>query len=73
MSKWTGNLYRGTSFANHGRKAGTGIIEDDYSEESGGYYCNHAWERIRFPNDNVKPEELNGECIIIKEGKKNDA
>ena len=69
MSKITGNLYFNTSFRHGARKAGYGMYEDDYSEESG----NHVYVRrelVRFPNDDVKPEELNGECIIVQEGKK---
>lgn len=67
MSNKTGNLYTNTSFRNGGRKAGYGIIHDDYSEESGNRsYERH--ERVRFPNDDVKPEELNGPVICIKKG-----
>lgn len=74
MSKYTGNIYRGTSFRDSGRKAGTGIAEDDYSETSGfsGWHRDRSYERVRFPNDDVKPEELNGECVIVQKGKEVD-
>ena len=60
----------------HGRLAGIGIVEDDYSEESG---CK-PWKpitagkdtKVRFPNDKKNPEDLNGECIIVQEGRKKD-
>lgn len=65
MSKNTGNLYRNTSFRNGGRKAGYAMYHDDYSEDSGNRdYERH--ERVRMPNDGVKPEELNGPVICIK-------
>lgn len=51
--------------------AGHGCNEDDYSEESGNR--NHEKRgRVRFVNDNVPPEELNGECIIVQKGRKKD-
>ena len=63
----TGNLYRCTQLRNGGRKAGIGIVYDDYSEESGNRdYEKH--DRVRFPNDNIKPEELNGPVICYKGG-----
>lgn len=65
----SGNAYRHTSFHNGGRWAGSGVIEDDYSEESfGGIRYNHSI-RPRFPNDDVKPEDLNGPCVVVQEGK----
>ena len=58
----------------NGRYSGSGIEEDDYSEE----FCYRRFgERskskapVRLPNDHVKPEELNGEVVIIQPGKKN--
>lgn len=66
----TGNLYRNTSFRNGGRKAGYGVLHDDYSEESG----NRDYEKhsaVRFPNDGIKPEELNGPVITYKGSAKN--
>ena len=72
---YAGNLYRKSSLGNGGRRAGTGIVEDDYSEESGGcesggFKDSYKW--VRFPNDSVKPEELNGEVIIVQPGKRKD-
>lgn len=67
-----GNMYRKTQFNGQGgRRAGTGIIEDSYSEESYGGWKNLAcWPR--FPNDDVKPEELNGPVIIVHKGKEKE-
>jgi hypothetical protein len=51
-----------------GHIAGHGCVEDDYSERSGG----RNYEKrslVRFPNDNVDPNLLNGPVIIIKKGK----
>jgi hypothetical protein len=63
----TGRQYMYTSFANSGRKAGMGILHDDYSEKSGNpNYEKHGM--VRFPHDNVKPEELNGPVICYKGG-----
>lgn len=64
----SGNLYRNSSLRTGGRKAGYGMYEDDYSEESygGGQYNRYCWPR--FPNDDVKPEDLNGPCVIIQKG-----
>lgn len=71
----TGNLYRKSSLGYGARRAGTGISEDDYSEESSGYGLGNSrdpYERVRFPSDSVKPEELNGEVIIVQPGKRKD-
>ena len=69
MSHKTGNMFRNTSFRNSGRIAGYGIDHDDYSETSGSQrYEKH--ERVRFPNDGIKPEELNGPVIVVKRGNK---
>lgn len=59
-----------------GRLAGSGVIEDDYSENSG---CK-PWVKknfskdvgVRFVNDKVPPESLNGPVIIVQKGKKKD-
>jgi len=67
--KSTGNLYRNTALRNGGRKAGTGMDEDDYSEESFPGGRNPRPELARMPSDNVKPEELNGPVIVIQAGK----
>lgn len=65
MSNKTGNLHTNTSLRNGGRKAGIGILYDDYSEESGGKnYEKH--DPVRFPHDDVDPEELNGPVICYK-------
>ena len=70
MSKYTGNQYRNTSFRNGGRKAGIGTLYDDYGDESGYSGQRFGTVKCRFPNDDKKPEELNGECIIVQKGKK---
>lgn len=69
-----GNLYRKSNLGPGDRRAGTGIIEDDYSDESsykrfGERSAHERYEPVRFPSDSVKPEELNGEVIIIQPGK----
>ena len=67
----TGRQYMCTSFRNSGRRAGCGMVYDDYSEESG----NRDYEKhgaVRFPNDNIKPEELNGPVICYKPGERDD-
>lgn len=67
----TGNYYYNTGFRGQGgRRAGHGMHEDDYSEESGKRCIIHKIENVRFPNDRVEPEGLNGECIIIHPGNK---
>lgn len=71
MSNKTGNMYRNTSLRNGGRKAGTGIISDDYSEESMGR-DHYRSVLVRFPSDGIKPEELNGPVICYKESTKMD-
>lgn len=69
----TGNQYTQTSFRNGCRRAGMGMLYDDYSEESSGRGRCAKWESVRFPNDDVKPETLNGEVIIIQKGRTKDA
>lgn len=64
----TGRQYMCTNFRNGGRRAGDGMLHDDYSEESG----NRDYEKhdmVRFPHDNVKPEEMNWEVVIVQRGK----
>ena len=73
----TGNLYRKSSLGPGARRAGTGIIEDDYSDDSsyerfGERPVYERYKSVRFPNDSVKPEELNGEVIIVQPGKRKD-
>lgn len=71
-----GNMHTTTSFAGQGgRKAGCGMLYDDYSENSGNpltrSYARFAFLRqVRFPNDDTRPEDLNGECIIVQAGRK---
>lgn len=62
--------------ATGGRIAGSGCIEDDYSDESG---CK-PWikrsftkdSKVRFVNDKFPPESLNGPVIIVQKGRKKD-
>lgn len=68
MNKNSGKLYQGTSFSHGGRRAGDGIDSDDYSEDSGWCGVRHGTVRPRFPNDGVKPEELNGPVRIYALG-----
>ena len=68
--KRTDNLYFRSQIGNH-HVAGHGCVEDDYSERSGCRdYEKH--DLVRFPHDNIKPEELNGEVIIVQKGRKKD-
>ena len=64
----SGNAYYYSSFRNNGRWAGSGINEDDYSEESLGYSFNRSVSP-KFPHDNIKPEDLNGPCVIVQKGR----
>ena len=67
MSERTGNLYATTSFRNGGRGAGSGVLYDDYSEESGVRSNDKdRWEPIRFPHDGVDPKTLNGPVKHIR-------
>jgi hypothetical protein len=68
MSDRTGNLYRNTSLRNGGRRAGIGTLYDNYDDESGCKDYEH-FSRVRFPHDDVDPEELNGPVIVIKKAK----
>ena len=59
-----------------GRLAGSGMVEDDYSEKSG---CKPWFKRniskdvaVRFVTDKLPPESLNGPVIIVQEGRKKD-
>ena len=67
----TGSRYTRTSLNGGGHIAGHGCIEDDYSETSG---CKNyeKYGAVRFPNDHRNPEDLNGEVIIVQEGRKKD-
>ena len=65
----SGNAYYFSSFRNSGRWAGSGVTEDDYSEEScSGFGYNH-YVNPKFPNDDIDPEKLNGPVVIVQEGK----
>lgn len=71
--KTNGNMYRGTSFRDCGRRAGTGISEDNYGDESGpGKRKYEEWKPVRLPHDGEKPENLNGPCIIVQAGKEKE-
>ena len=52
--------------------AGTGIVEDCYSETSGGKGI--RWSdfspTVKFSTDGIDPKTLNGPVIIVQEGKK---
>lgn len=65
----TGKQMMNTRFRNSGRIAGHGIVEDDYSENGDTPRYEGTWEKVRFPHDNIKPEELNGPVIIVREGR----
>lgn len=69
MNNFTGRLYRKTALRNGDRRAGIGVNEDDYGDES----FPRAKERIRgparMPHDGEKPEDLNGPVIVIQAGK----
>ena len=70
ITKNTGRMYQTTSFYNGGRRAGDGCWHDDYSETSGNPCYENVWDRVRFPNDGVKPEDLNGPVICYKAGER---
>lgn len=72
MNKNSGKLYRQTDLRNGGRRAGFGMAEDDYSEESSGRGRVRPFDPVRLPNDDVKPEELNGPCIVVQACKRKD-
>lgn len=61
-----------TKFRNGGRRAGAGVVYDDYSEESGNKDYEGERPLVRFSTDKVKPEDLNGPVIIVQEGRKKD-
>lgn len=65
----SGRMYLTSSLTTSGRRAGTGIEMDDYSEESGGRDYND-YRPVRMPHDGVDPETLNGPVIIIREATK---
>lgn len=69
MSKNAGRMHTTTSFRHGSRKAGMGMLYDNYDDESTGR--GEVIERplVKFPNDGVDPEELNGPVIIIQKGR----
>ena len=69
MNNFTGRLYRQTAFRNGGRKAGIGVNEDDYGDESFPGGRNPRPELARMPHDCEKPEDLNGPVIVVQAGK----
>ena len=66
---YTGSQLTRTSLRNGGRIAGSGIAHDNYDDESGNTYGETYRPMVRFPNDNIKPEELSGPCVIVQKGK----
>lgn len=69
MNKNSGSMYTKTSLRNGGRRAGMGMLYDNYDDESGpGNYRERPL--VRLPHDGIDPEELNGPVIIIQEGRK---
>lgn len=71
MAKKWNHPWMFSNLGNKGRAAGTGIAEDDYSDESGGRRYNKSGYP-KFTTDRVRPETLNGPVIIVKEGRKKD-
>lgn len=64
-----GRMFTNTSFANSGRIAGDGILHDYYGDGGDDGVVTGGVKNIRFPHDNLKPEELNGECVIVRKGR----
>ena len=64
MIERAGNMYTKTNFRNGGRRAGSGVLYDDYGEEYGGG-CNDKCRSglVRFPHDGVDPKTLNGPVV----------
>lgn len=68
MNKRSGRLYM-NAYDGTARKAGAGIYEDDYSEDSGMKNYEQPRKKVRMPSDFMTEEEraaLNGEMIIIR-------
>ena len=57
---------------NGGRRAGMGVIHDDCGDESLGRVVDKPAGKVRLPHDGDKPEDLNGECIIVQAWKKKE-
>ena len=66
------NRYMNTSFRNGNRKAGMGMLYDDYGDEEREWSGRDGGVMVRLPMDKVAPESLNGEVIIVQKGKKKD-
>lgn len=60
-----------STLSNH-HYAGTGILEDDYSETSGGKRprLTDLSPSVKFVTDKFDPRTMNGPVIIVQEGKK---
>ena len=74
MSERTGNLYTTTGFRNGERRAGSGVLYDDYGEESGvrsNDKCRSG--SVRFPHDGVDPKTLNGPVVQYRFEKSEEA
>lgn len=69
MNNFTGRLYRKTALRNGDRRAGIGVAEDDYGDESFPRAKSTRPELARMPSDNVNPEDLNGPVIVVQAGK----
>lgn len=74
MSERAGNMYTVTSFRNGGRRAGSGVLYDNYGEEYGGG-CNDKCRSglVRFPHDGVDPKTLNGPVVRYRFEKSEEA
>lgn len=66
----SGKTFQRSSLRHNGI-AGSGVEYDDYSENSGNQKHYQDKVIVKMPHDNVDPEMLNGECIVVKEGRKN--
>ena len=56
-----------------GRLAGDGMISDDYGDESDSQCVRFTKPvYVRFPNDGIAPETLNGPVEVIQEGNKKE-
>lgn len=63
MSKNKGLPLLRTNLSGGGRYAGSGILYDNYDDESSGSGWVRPWERVRFPLDGEDWESLNGPVI----------
>ena len=70
MSNNTGKLYLLSSFPHGGRRAGSGMSYDNYSEDAmGGCVGGGGSVKVSLPHDGVQPEDLNGPVRIIQPAK----